>query len=185
MQAAMIAMLFTVLVLALVLGYVVYRVSQAATVSDLNQVIDDVNSLGETVTGAIEKTVDEVEANKTSSEALRDLYDDLLRDSTSNANAISNNSASNVIIQGAVDRNIDDIAEVTRNLGDFVTPAYLTANNYVVSEPGNPFITTDALDEAVEGLGYMKMDAGEEGAATVSSLAALLKGSAGSAGSAG
>lgn len=155
-------MLFTVLILALILGYIMYKMSQTATIADLNQVIDDVNALGETVTSALGKTVEEVEANKTSNDVLRDLYDELLVKSNSNANSISNNSASNVILKGAVDKSIGDINDITQSLANYVTPAYLTANNYAVSETGNPFIKTNALDQAVEDAGYMKIDAIEQ-----------------------
>lgn len=158
----MIAMLFTVLVLALILGYVMYKISQTATITDLNQVIDDVNALGETVTGAIGRTVEEVEANKTSNDVLRGLYDGLLVKSNTNENGISNNSASNVIMKGAVDKNIGDIETITDSLSNYVTPAYLAANNYTVSEIGNPYIKTNALDQAVEDVGYLKMSSIEE-----------------------
>jgi hypothetical protein len=158
----MIAMLFTVLLMSVVLGFVMFKLSQTATVTDLNRVIDDVNALGETVTGAIGKTVEELVANKTSNDVLRGLYDELLVQSSANTNDISNNSTSNVILQSAVNKSVGDIHDITQSLAIYVTPAYLTANNYAVSETGNPYIKTNALDEAVEGVGYLKMDAIEE-----------------------
>lgn len=126
MQAALIGILFTVLIIALVLGYVMFRLSDTPKISDLNRVIDDLNNLGSTVEESILKNKEAIEGNTTSNEELKTLYDDLLVKSNKNANDISVNAASNVALDSAVQNNLDNIETIQDELmNDYVPTAGL------------------------------------------------------------
>jgi uncharacterized membrane-anchored protein YhcB (DUF1043 family) len=45
MQLVLIAMLFVILAIALTLGFVIYRLSNTATIKDFDRIVDDVNNL--------------------------------------------------------------------------------------------------------------------------------------------
>lgn len=121
MQAAMIGLLFTVLLIALVLGYIMFRLSNTPTISDMNKVIDDVNALGDTVTDRILSNTEDVEANKASNENLRGLYDDLLAKSNSNATGIALESSSNQLLLSNVNANTSNIGILTDMSTNYLT----------------------------------------------------------------
>lgn len=118
MQAAIIGLLFTVLVIALVLGYIMYRLSNTPKISDLNKVIDDVNALGETITDQLLQNSENVEENKASNESLRDLYDDLLKKSNDNATKITSYASSNLSLKDSVEGNTGSISTIQTDLMD-------------------------------------------------------------------
>ena len=114
----MIGILFTVLLIALVLGYIMFRLSNTPTISDLNKVIDDVNALGDTVTDRLLTNSEKVEANKVSNETLQGLYDGLLAKSNSNVTDIALNSSSNNTLLGHMTTNTSNIRILTEDLTD-------------------------------------------------------------------
>lgn len=132
----MIGLLFTVLLIALVLGYIMFRLANTPTISDLNKVIDDVNALGDTVTDRLLTNSEKVEANKASNDTLQGLYDDLLAKSNSNSTAIALHSSSNNTLLGHVNTNTQNIRTLTDLSQDYLTDDSL-------------YVKTDDLDNHV------------------------------------
>lgn len=74
MQVFMIAILFVILVMALTLGFVIYRISVSATVKDVDRIVDDVNTLQTDLKKEIAKNKSGVLAVTASNEKLNKEY---------------------------------------------------------------------------------------------------------------
>lgn len=125
MQAAIIGLLFTVLVIALVLGYVMFRLSETPKISDVNDVIASVNELAEAINQSITKNSEDVETNKASNEDLRTLYDSLLIKANKNANDIASYSGSNLTLAQTASDNTENIDVILDDLTGYVTTSDL------------------------------------------------------------
>lgn len=142
-------MLFTVLVIALVLGYVMFRLSDTPKFSDVDKVIDSVNALAETITESIVKNSGDVAINKASNEDLKTLYDEMLLKVSKNENDIEGKIAPTEALAATVSENTNSIGEILGGLKSYVTTTDLDENvgaalDEVLQFSGGEHLKTDA-----------------------------------------
>jgi hypothetical protein len=157
MESVLLALLFTLLVMALVLGYIMYQLSKMVKVEELNTVIEDVNLLGDRVSKALKESVDAIADNKKQIETANKLYTELLGKNNVHANQIANNASAQSNLSVLVNNNKTNIQTLTESLNGFVTPEYLQANSYAVNNPQDPYIVSSTIGDKLDSIGYMTM----------------------------
>jgi hypothetical protein len=109
MQIFLIAILFVILVIALTLGFVIYRISLSATVKDVDRIVDDVNKLQTDLKKSIAKNTSGVLAVTASNNQLKNdyiklsssnlvLFTDMgvVKSNTSNLSLVTSSNSSNI-----------------------------------------------------------------------------------------
>jgi hypothetical protein len=157
MDSVLLALLFTLLVMALVLGYIMYQLSKLVQVDELNTVIEDVNLLGDRVSKALKESVDAIKDNEKQIETANKLYTELLGKNNVHTNQIANNMSAHSNLSTLVNNNKTNIQTLSQSLGSFVTPEYLQSNRYVVQNPSDPYIVSSTIGENLDSRGYMTM----------------------------
>ena len=119
--------------IALVLGYVMFRLSNTPTISDVDEVIDSINKLAETITTSIVSNSSRVETTEKAADDLKTLYTDLLVKTNKNETDIGNNSTLDGTLKRTVDANTGNIQTIQDELS-------------LITD----YVSTNQLDDTIE-----------------------------------
>ncbi len=153
MQVFMIAILFVILVMALTLGFVIYRISVSATVKDVDRIVDDVNTLQTDLKKEIAKNKSGVLAVKESNEKLNKEYINLSSSNSVFDTDLGVVKASTCNLSLATHSNNSNISSLQKSL----------AENYLRTDALNSSLSTREfsflhLDDPIsDNLSYLKV----------------------------
>lgn len=158
MQFVLIAILFVILVIALTLGFVIYRISRSATIKDVDGIVDQVNTLQEDLHKAIAKNKSGILSIASSNNQLRNDYINL---NTSNLRMFTDlgvvkSTASNLSL--ATFSNNSNISTLQSSLSaNYLTT---TALNTSLNQRDFSYLHLDDSDQ--DNISYLKIGDGKK-----------------------
>ena len=151
MQIFLIAILFVILVIALTLGFVIYRISLSATVKDVDGIVDDVNKLQTDLKKSIAKNASGVLAVTASNNQLKNEYIKL--------------SSSNLVLftdMGVVKANTSNLSVATSNNNSNISSLQTSLTN--------DYMTTTALNTNLNSRDFSFLHLDDSNSTTISYL---------------